>query len=371
MIAQLCPMEQSLGTHQIKFLKSPMKLGKKTQKLSERYQAFEQETGLIHQQLTTSLSSFPATIQASLIDALTRKSNTSLATENIKKPVCCTALKHIALQNITKLLFTRFNKLVCIADGQSFFWNLPVDGKLPEFQFFKEYSDVASSNTCGYIAIAEDSSITIANFLLIKVQSMETVGGKGHVLSCFNCDDSKFVVCDNNRLKLYESSGSKDKQYSMNSDSKNIITADVQFLEAHPKNKNLLATMHSTNITLWNIATGQCEKTFESEHPIRAINFHHSGDYMAIIDSAQNFIIWNIETKKTQKFTFPTSLIAMHFHPLYDTVVALAFESEVIFWDLALNRQIAQLKHLNPIIAIRFSPHGRYIATADANAVYL
>jgi WD40 repeat protein len=127
----------------------------------------------------------------------------------------------------------------------------------------------------------------------------------------------------------------------------------------------------SGTLRIWNVGTGEIEKTFMVGTEITALAFAENGEFMAAATSDNTVLIWNLQTglpvEKFQKHD--ATINALAFSPNSEWLASGGDDRTIVLWDLAAGKSKRTFKgHDQTVTSLAFAPDGRLLASGSGNA---
>jgi WD40 repeat protein len=123
------------------------------------------------------------------------------------------------------------------------------------------------------------------------------------------------------------------------------------------------------SVQIWNAKNYQTVAFLKDKAYVRAVSFSPSGRYLAAVSLDNEVRVWDWNNHKfDQKFILlpQKNVVAIAFSPKNGKYLAAASaDGTVQVWDTTNSKEIARLKHQTYVMAIKFSPDGRYLATVS------
>ncbi|PID59082.1 hypothetical protein CSB45_01360 [candidate division KSB3 bacterium] len=132
----------------------------------------------------------------------------------------------------------------------------------------------------------------------------------------------------------------------------------------------VLAGSHSSHITLWNLATGHCDRVFKGHSKeVRAIALSSNGDDLVSGSADTEIRLWQLESGRCLRIfrghRHPVNAIALSSD---GTLLLSGSQGEIRVWELNTGKYLRRCHALNDHVnALALSPNGKFIISAQRN----
>jgi WD40 repeat protein len=124
-------------------------------------------------------------------------------------------------------------------------------------------------------------------------------------------------------------------------------------------------------LRIWNVGTGEIEKTFTPGAEVTALAFAPNGEIVAAATSDNTISTWNLLTGlalgKFQKHD--ATINALAFSPNSEWLASGGDDRTIVLWELAAGKSRRTFKgHDQTVTSLAFAPDGRLLASGSGNA---
>jgi len=137
-----------------------------------------------------------------------------------------------------------------------------------------------------------------------------------------------------------------------------------------------LATANGTNgIVIWDVATGQAVKTFQTiTNHVMCLAFSPDGRALAFGTFEGRIGLWDLEDQGSPLLREPTGdgVTGLSFSPAGNTLAASVYSHKLELWDTTERRKIdTLLGHAGEVWSIAFAPDGKMLASGSEDGMVM
>ena len=125
------------------------------------------------------------------------------------------------------------------------------------------------------------------------------------------------------------------------------------------------------NVRVWNMASGNIEKTLTTYAETSSMVFAPNGQTLATAASDKTISIWNLQTGLAQAKVEKQdgTINALAFSPKGEWLASASDDRTIVLWDVAAGKSKRTFKgHEQTVTSVAFSPDGRLLASGSGNA---
>jgi WD40 repeat protein len=130
-----------------------------------------------------------------------------------------------------------------------------------------------------------------------------------------------------------------------------------------------IATTTVQKMQVWEVATSQEVTSIEGPGVGQAVAFSPGGHYLVTTDPRGGVVVWEVGNgwSKVMSMSHPHVVMAATFSPDEKFLATAGADHMLRLWEVATGDEIARIPHGRDVTDVAFSPDGSYLATATGN----
>jgi WD40 repeat protein len=135
-----------------------------------------------------------------------------------------------------------------------------------------------------------------------------------------------------------------------------------------PDGKSLAVGYWNGTVVMWDITSGQKQRTFPFPEQVFSVAISPDGATLAVSGKDESVLVYDLKSgeKKATLSGHKDVVESLAFSPDGELLASASWDKTVKLWDASSGKLVATLEgHSNPVLCVRFAPDGKTLASSD------
>jgi WD40 repeat protein len=221
-------------------------------------------------------------------------------------------------------------------------------------------------NTFNSFTFSPDGTLLASPQTIWDVQShqvLHKLDGFGYFHACFSPDGAWLAVSGEQPIQIWDvASGQLVRTFESKPDSHSFSVS------ISPDGTLLADSGSDGRITLWDVASGKTVRSLSHgrQNDVHDIQFSPDGKLLVSVGTDSAVRLWDVSSGQVlQTMMHGDGLYGVAFSPDGRLVASASCDRTVKLWEVATGRLVNSLRHGDEVTAVAFSPDGALLASAS------